>query len=1271
MKGLRIVPLLLAGLPIFCSAQTIRSGYVDWGLRGTGFPAALEKWEKGQKWTDDDNFFISRIKPKERFRNQATQVNNLLDETNDKNLLFWVPINRSDFNALPDGVFDSEVFPMWQYVTHYGNWSASLARIPGGFADVAHKNGVPVTPLAAMPWGPLPEAWEVALGTLVNVGARKLADYLLAYGIDGIGYNSEFSCNAKLVRSISNLHADLYKILHTDGENPFADVIWYDGTNNRGTIQFDCGLGSHNTSNFGDSENRKSILFFNYNWNDESLMEKTVKSAQELGRSPLDVYCSVNLQGREPQIGTPVWTLLSQYPLSIGIWGAHTQNMFFESRGEGGSTPEQCQRTYLDRVENWFTGSSRNPVNTPELGNSLIYSSQNEEFQGMSKMMTARSSLKWNLSDEPFITYFNLGNGRFFNYNGERQHDSEWYNISMQDYLPTWRWWFAKKLLGREASDVPADGLKAEFVWDEAWMGGSTIRIHGNTSSEYLHLFKTEFELKEGDEITFRYKPLKGSADVYLALSMKGSEETPVDMQALNVMKPFGRAYDMWVEKKFIVGKDINIPSGSELALVALKFDNARSLDMRLGEFSIVRKEDMKRDVAKPEIEKGELLSARHDGYDGKLIFNMPNDKAPGEICYNTDVNTSLFKLYAQQEGKEPVLMGMTTSWAGLVYSAPFDSEGEDKVRFGVSALALDHRSESEIAWGEYQEIAGKYEVSDAIVKSADELRPGESFTVGYADPLHENADWKILDASSKVILESKDSDKIDVKDGLTAPGLYTLAVNGYENSDGERVKAQRELKGFIQVIGEEQGTVPRILEVNTLNAISSGTSAEGIPVYGYEYSDAEFAFTADLGEANVSQGVAVGKDAFGFRFKDTDLNPTESFSVSFWMKPESFGNNAVHMLNIRYKGDPWTINNWGWFWHTLTGEGTNNAFTIRMDGGKNASYTLPDFRIYPGAWVHMAYVFEYDGKGNVRPSLYVNGEKQTFTSYSLGDETFEGEVPFVGPVREWNEENVLALGGYVHTLGSVNCNLDNFMVWKKALSEEDVKVAMGDLNERQLPDELVGYFDFESPADNDLLFTNKGKSNFKAGMHDYVDLDAEGQGVLRWKAPEFVAGSPYVKGEGFKIASEAVWSVPGGKVARQALTADGGTAQLEYYDWETNDLHPEGYPVRLTLQNSYGSDTRDFILRFNHTGVETVKDVKNLKVYPAIFDRELNIETPIDGTITVTLHSIDGRKMHSEQFSATALETMRIYPSISAGVYILTVEKDGEVLGATRVVKR
>ncbi len=92
--------------------------------------------------------------------------------------------------------------------------------------------------------------------------------------------------------------------------------------------------------------------------------------------------------------------------------------MFFESRAEKeprrktGKKLSPTRRTLVHRRK-------RNPILCGAPDNSLIFGAENEDFAGMSTMMSARSALKWNLSDEPFISNFNLGNGRFFNFRGE------------------------------------------------------------------------------------------------------------------------------------------------------------------------------------------------------------------------------------------------------------------------------------------------------------------------------------------------------------------------------------------------------------------------------------------------------------------------------------------------------------------------------------------------------------------------------------------------------------------------------------------------------------------------------------------------------------------------------------------------------------------------------------------------------------------------------------------------------------------------------------
>ena len=73
-----------------------------------------------------------------------------------------------------------------------------------------------------------------------------------------------------------------------------------------------------------------------------------------------------------------------------------------------------------------------------------------------------------------------------------------------------------------------------------------------------------------------------------------------------------------------------------------------------------------------------------------------------------------MFKLYAQQKGGESQFMGITTSWAGMYFSVPTDLQGEQEIRFGVAAVSVDMKSDSEIAWSDYMSM-GEYTVTDDI----------------------------------------------------------------------------------------------------------------------------------------------------------------------------------------------------------------------------------------------------------------------------------------------------------------------------------------------------------------------------------------------------------------------------------------------------------------------------------------------------------------------------------------------------------------------------
>ena len=1248
---MRRIHLFLFGcclIPSTLMAQELKSNYIQWGFDSKEFPSKLQGWSKANpKINDDDNFFISRVKPKARFRYAETQVRKELTETNDKKLLAWLPWNVPSKNALPDGIFDSEVFSMWPYVTHWGDWNCGLGRIPAALLDVAHKNGVPVSSVAGIPNAALPADWKTALSTLAETDAEKAAAYMNYFGYDGFGYNSEYSeyfGSGRVTKAVRDFHVKLNTAVRT--YNPVFENIWYDGTNEKGQIAFDRGLNDNNKSIFGEKGKEAANLFFNYNWNQDWLLEATIKKAEEISRDPLDIYAGFNLQGGEPKTySTLRWPLLQKYPISIGLWGAHSQNMFFESRGEKGSDSETQQRTYMLRTERWFSSGSRNPVTTPKVTSSMNYNADNVDFHGMSSFMTARSSMSWDLKDEPFISYFNLGNGKFFNYKGVRKNDRPWANVGVQDYLPTWRWWFASKLLGRTAADVPANGLDAEFVWDDAYMGGSTVRVFGSATKEYLHLFKTKYELKTGDVITFRYKVKGGKSDASLVLATEDNVNVekayPVLASADDVDE------DKWIEKTVTVDAALN---GKTLAVVALKMENATNLNLYLGEFSIVRGSFDA--PAKPEVISTALLHSAKNGVDGKIIFNMANSKGQGEPCYNTDVKTSLFKLWAQQEGKDAILMGMTTSWAGMFYSVPVDFKGQGKIKFGVSAVSLDMKKESEIAWGKEHELFSSYDFNDDIKADKSVIKPNEEFTVGYVDPRHEEGSWKIVNAEGQQVATANGT-SITVNDGLSELGFYNLVLTGYVTENGVRTSKERTFNNYIQITSEAVGAIPHI---NKLTANESETDIEVV-----QNADVMMKYEGKKADGSGSRGVMLLEKPVGVKVSELGFNSTSknnmAWSLAFWIKFNGFA-GGTQIVDMRHPGTGWPQNNWGTMWTTYDPTTGVYEVTLREKNPNGAKEYKQRWKVdfVPGTWTH--FVLAMDGNGTeTKPYLYINGKTAVPYNWEYDGQKGDGLNTNGFANNAWWDENILGISLGRAFASAINGTVDDVKFFNKKISvEEAAKTMMStDINENG----LAAYWDFETNADGGHYFASKvGTAKIAHG-----ELKAgEGEGVtsLYPDEPTFDAGSPFVSGN-FNVTTTAEWTAKKASIIEQSGNDLSGTAKLKY-------AKAGDYEVTLTLKNSHGSDTRTFKVikvKADPTGINGT-EASDMKVYA--IDRDVLFDVEMPGNYLVQVFSASGQMVAGKAVSVNGAESVRLHLG-AQGVYIVNVKKDGKTLRTVKFI--
>lgn len=1244
---------LAAGLVLSvmsANAQQMREGYVEAG-KNTGsenFHTLIQGWTPGNQVTADDNFYISRVKPRARFRNEATQVRLDLNAKNDKKLIAWIPVNNSDFNALPNGVFDSEVFSMWSYVTHWGNWTSPLGRIPAAFLDVAHKNGVGVSGVASIPNASLSASWAACLKGLASLDVDKTSKFLQYYGIDGLGYNSEFYGGGPYVKGVRTFHAALVKKMLP--VNPIFENFWYDGTNDYGQVSFDGGLGNHNKDTFGDSKNVRTSLFFNYNWN-RGQLAPSVEFAEKLGRDPLDLYCGVNMQGGQP--GGTSWPLLVDQRVSIGLWGAHSQNMFWESRSELGSSDDKKQFAYLRRTECYFGGGNRNPVITPSVKSMHQYTAYNPQWHGMAAFMTARSPLSWDLAEEPFITYFNLGNGKFFNLNGERKVSSPWYNVGMQDYLPTWHFWFADKLLGRTAADVPATGLDAQFVWDDAYFGGSTLKISGTTANEYLHLFKTKYALEKGDVITVRYKLNEGATDLDLVLSAEGSESTGV---AYNLCKA-DRVADVneWVKQTFTVGSDFD---GKTLALVALNFKNAKNAEVLLGEFSIVRGNYATPAAPVIDAANTKMLYNSKAGMDAKIIFNMPNNKAAGEPCYNLDVKTSHFRLYAQEEGKEPMLMGTTTSWAGLYYSIP-TTKANAKVRLGVSAVALDHKTESEIAWSGYMAPA-TYVYNDDIQSSKTTIKPNEEFTLGYIDPEHPAAKWEIV-KDGKVV---KSGEGNSWTTSLADLGSYDLKVTGNEyGEDGTAKQTTRTFSSYIQITSVGTGALPEIY------SLTANGSEEEVSLKVGE--NVKMAYTGRAADGSGSQGIDLKETRFGVPAADLGLVGKKSFSISFWLKINSLkeGKSAT-LFNVYNKQDGWPKTDWGWNWSQISPDGSFEGITFRGTDAtfnKELQYKYGKTKFPVGNWVHVTMSFDYNTAGQLRADMFLDGVKQTVTEWKR----LQGGNPVFGPatyeptyqddVYSITNGMYLCIGGPLHDRYGLDGIIDNVVVWDKAVTEAEAKVAMGDLNAKSLPAGVMAFWDFEKKATNNV-FTSAGTKAVNGGMQDMVAGGGEGQATLQFVEPTYIAGSPFVSGETYKVETKPSWTAKNATFADITGNGEAGSANVSFRTGGD-------YDVTLTLSNAIGKAEKTFsVIKVAYpTGVDAVEGAE-MKAYTV--GEDAIVEFAEAGAYEVSVYTTAGEQVARKAAQLNAGNVVNVHLA-KAGIYVLNVKKDGKTVRTVKLIRK
>lgn len=1247
-----ILALGAASLAFASNAQQLKADYIEWP-NSANLHNYVKDWVPGTPLFEDENFFIARVPLKPLIsRNTVTQVYESINDDNDKDLCFWVPVGNSNINGahtdgLPNAAYDSEVFSMWSYVTHYGDWISPYGWSPAAFTDAAHKNGTLVSGVASVPNATISAGWSTCFTQLAAQDVEKVGKFLLYHGVDGLSYNSEWYGGSGFQSSLNSFHGRLGKYMKD--KTPAFENIWYGGTGDNGSCSFDDMLSSGKMGTFGTSAEPRSRLFLNYNWNFDSKINTSTSNCATAGRPMRDLYAGMNMQGGCKSADE--WVRHTKIGYSIGLWGAHDFNYLWSPRAQNGSSPLMKQQTYQKLVEWWYTNGKRNPIaKMPVVNRGTLASAP--DFFGISRFMSERSALGWDIANEPFISYFNLGNGTFLNWKGERMHNTEWYNLGVQDYMPTWRFWFANSFLGKEPENMIENGLDAEFTWEDAYMGGSCLRVHGTVADEYLHLFKTDYVLNTNDVITVRYKLMGGSADIKLALAVDDSP-AQVAENYLSVMKSDLEADDeVWVEKKFTIKTQLQSAlRGKHISVIGLHIQNANNLNLYLGEISF-KKGSATATPAKPNITLAKTFCYNYKGVDGKIIWNMTNSKAAGEPVYNLDVNTSLFRVWSQQEGEDPVLNCLTSSWAAIAFQAPMNSEGAKKIRFGVSAVSSDFASESDIAWSNYLNT-GDYTTVDLISCSKGTIKPDEEFTLTYVDPLRPAGNWKIINPDNGNVVFEKSGHDVTTK--ISEIGAYHVEVDGVRYNY------------YLSVTGWDKGALPEITGL-TVNSETAGTSNVEI------LTDQEFVlgYTGRGADGMSSQGITNQNKFAGFKIDDVGVSAQQkSFGVGIWAKFDEKPFNGSRVFGIENRTLSWPINNWGWVWGNATSE--HGAFdmvfrTSTAGGSREVKYRYGDV-INLNAWTHIAFSFEWNN-GSFRLRTFINGlevlPEQVLNRYDNGTTTYPKDAEEL-----WaNTSNYTIPTGYWATwsggAGSEpvynNAVLDDMVVWDGAITETDAMKAVEGLKEDALPSNVIAFWNFEKRIDGAAFSSVGTKAGVQGSAFALLAADGEGQATPTFIMPEYRTGCTSIDGTGFNVETKPTWTLRRSLITEQAGNDREGSAKIKM-------TRSGDYTCTLTLENGLGSDSREYPVISASDNKGALEGVTENEFRTYVMDEAIMIDFANDGEYTVAVYDVAGHMVANRTAHMNSGSVMAVSVR-NAGVYLVKVMTGGRDLRTVKVIK-
>lgn len=654
---------------------------------GRKYPTAAEFAAAGIQQSD-----IAFIRSHVRNKGILSRANRLVSDTYEKRDLWMnIPMDAGKATDVgqPNKTFHSDVFSMWNYTNIFGAWNHGVFSAPSAWTDAAHKNGSAM--YSGIKFfdttggrGEGATGWMDFITETNDDGSYKyvepMINCLMYFGFDGINYNWEDSGYSD--EDIVGFHKALYASAKKHGFNDFHCGIYTSSS----------GLSSYEADAlFGSKEGRTHDLMLNYSGGDFSYnLASSARQAETAMGTTEGLYAGlwfVSLNRR--------WTALNadadSKKVSLCMWGEHAQSRLW-SYNSGADTYE-AQDNYQYLLERFMSGGNRNPLNRPAIsntGNEWEASGDTkplQTFAGMASWIPERSAIH---GDLPFETYFNLGNGDRYAYKGKKTAGS-WYNMSNQDYVPTYRW-----LVVNAGTQTVSTDIDPSFTHNDQYMGGTSLLLQGKATSTGtdIVLYKTELNVSAGDPFVKvavkNGKEGTNPSNLYVILQKANGTwvETPVgDING-----------NTWNEKKVSVSGLSQSDVITQIGLRVKGSDDAYKL--YVGQLQV--NDGVKVNPATVKDVNVEVKDETKSSMSAKIYWNVnatAQKRADWDLVYNDEANIDHFEvLYKNGANGRVSEIARTTSWGCFVGDIMFDG-ADDEPYIGVRSVSTDLKTYSPIEW--------------------------------------------------------------------------------------------------------------------------------------------------------------------------------------------------------------------------------------------------------------------------------------------------------------------------------------------------------------------------------------------------------------------------------------------------------------------------------------------------------------------------------------------------------------------------------------------